>query len=87
MGMAVVENAVIGLIGTLAGIAGGYAGPSSIVAGFGQVTPELLVEPTLSPATVLSTLALGGLVVATAPLFGVRRERRKDVAAARRVVE
>ena len=81
------SNGVIGLIGTLVGLAGGYAGLSYIISGFDQVTPELLLEPTLSPATVLMTLALGVLVVAAAPLFGVRRARRMDIPAALRVVE
>ena len=85
--MAVVENALIGLLGTLLGIAGGYVGLSYIVSGFDQVTPDLLVEPTLSTATVLTTLALGVVVVALAPLFGVRRQRRMDIPASLRVVE
>jgi hypothetical protein len=36
---------------------------------------------------VLTTLTLGVVVVALAPLFGVRRERRMDIPAALRVVE
>lgn len=87
LGMAVAESAMVGLLGTLVGIAGGYAGLSYIVSGFDQVTPDLLVEPTLSPTTVLVTLALGVGVVALAPLLGARRERRLDIPAALRVVE
>jgi putative ABC transport system permease protein len=87
MAMAVVENAVIGLLGTMAGIAGGYLGLSYIVAGFDDVTPELLVEPTLTAGTVLTCLGLGVVVVAVAPLFGVLRERRMDIPSALRVVE
>lgn len=48
-------------------------------AGLEQVTPDLLVEPTLSLTTVAVTRALGVLVVALAPLLGVRRELRMDV--------
>ena len=87
MTMAVAENALIGLMGTIAGIAGGFVALSYIVSGFDQVTPELLVEPTLSGSTVFITLALGILVVGLAPLFGVRRERRMDIPSALRVVE
>jgi putative ABC transport system permease protein len=87
MGMAVAENAVIGLLGTLVGVAGGYAGLRYIVSGFDQVTPELLVEPTLSTRTVLLTLAVGISVVALAPVLSARRDRRMDIPAALRVVE
>jgi putative ABC transport system permease protein len=87
MGMAVVENAFIGLLGTLIGLAGGYAGLTYIVSGFGDVTPDLLVEPTLSATTVIASLALGVVVVALAPLFGVRRQRRMDIPASLRVME
>lgn len=87
MGMAVAENAVIGLLGTLVGLAGGYAGLRYIVSGFDQVTPELLVEPTLSNRTVLITLAVGISVVALAPVLSARRARRMDIPAALRVVE
>ena len=52
-----------------------------------QVTPELLVEPTLSASTIAVTLALGVGVVALAPLLGARRERHLDIPAALRVVE
>ena len=84
-GMAVAENAVIGLLGTLAGLAGGYVALSYIVSGFDQVTPELLVVPTLSSATVLTTLTPGVLVVALAPLFAIRRERRINIPGSLRV--
>jgi putative ABC transport system permease protein len=87
LGMAVVENAFIGLLGTLVGLAGGFAGLSYIVSGFDDVTPELLVEPTLSATTVLATLALGVVVVALAPLLSARRQRRMDIPASLRVVE
>jgi putative ABC transport system permease protein len=87
MSIAVVENALVGLLGTLVGIIGGYAGLRYIVSGFDEVTPELLVEPTLSATTIVTTLVLGVLVVALAPLLGVRRELRMDIPAALRVVE
>ncbi|MER6969597.1 ABC transporter permease [Nocardioides sp. NPDC000445] len=87
MVMAIVESAIIGLLGTLVGLAGGYVALSYIVSGFDDVTPELLVEPTLSTVTLLSTLTVGVLVVAVAPVFGIRRERRMDIPSALRVVE
>jgi putative ABC transport system permease protein len=87
MGTSVVENALIGLVGTLVGIAGGYAGLGYIVSGFDDVSPDLLVEAALSARTVLVTLGLGVLVVALAPLLGARRSRRMDIPASLRVVE
>ncbi len=85
--MAVVESAVVGLVGTLVGLAGGYAGLSYIVSGFDQVTPDILVEPTVSTTSIVTTLVLGVVVVALAPVFGMRRARRMDIPAALRVVE
>ena len=87
MTSAVVENAVIGVLGTLVGILGGYAGLSYIVSGFDQVMPDLAVVPTLSVTTVVTTFVLGVLVVALAPMLGIRRARRMDIPAALRVVE
>ncbi|GAA0927393.1 hypothetical protein GCM10009554_08250 [Kribbella koreensis] len=87
LAMAIAENAVIGLLGTLVGLAGGYAGLRYIVSGFDQVTPELLVEPTLSTSTVLLTLVVGVSVVALAPVLSLRRDRRMNIPAALRVVE
>jgi len=87
MSLSVAENAVIGFLGTVVGIGGGYAALSYITAGFDEVTPELLVEPTLSTTTVLACLGLGVLAVAIAPVFGLRREHRMDIPSALRVVE
>lgn len=58
VGMTVMENAFIGVLGTAIGLAGGYIGLAYIVAGFEQVTPHLLVQPTLSTAIMLTTLVL-----------------------------
>ncbi|TCC20576.1 ABC transporter permease [Kribbella sindirgiensis] len=87
MGIAVGENAVIGLLGTLAGIAGGYAALRYITSGLGEVTPDLMVRPTLSTTTVVAVLLLGTSIVALAPLLGLRRQQRMDIPAALRVVE
>ena len=55
--------------------------------GFGEVTPDLLVRPTLSTTTIVAVLLLGTSIVALAPLLGLRRQRRMDIPAALRVVE
>ena len=87
LGISVAENAVTGALGTLAGIGAGFLALRYIVAGFDQVAPDLSVEATLSPASVATTLVLGILVVALAPLLGARRLRRMDIPATLRVVE
>ena len=86
-GMAVVENALIGLFGTLVGLAGGFAGLSYIVSGFDDVMPDLLVEPVLSTGTAVTALVLGVVVVALSPVLGARRQRRMDIPASLRVTE
>jgi putative ABC transport system permease protein len=87
LAMAVVENAVIGVIGTVVGIVGGNAALRYLVAGFDEVQPDLMVTAKLSAGTVLATLALGVLVVALAPLLTVRKQARMDIPATLRVVE
>jgi putative ABC transport system permease protein len=86
-GMAVAENAVIGIVGTAVGLVGGYLALGWIVAGFGSVMPDLSVQATLFPSTVLTTLLLGVLVVALAPLLGVRQQSRMDIPSTLRIVE
>ncbi|MGZ4486114.1 MAG: ABC transporter permease [Nocardioidaceae bacterium] len=85
--MAVAENAVIGLLGTMIGVGAGFGALKYLVAGFDQVMPDLMVSPTLTAGTVLATLVLGVLVVALAPLLNVRKQSRMDVPATLRVVE
>ncbi len=85
--MAIAENAVIGVIGTLAGTGLGYLALSWIVSGFDDVMPDLSVTPTISPATVATTIGLGVLVVALAPLLNLRKQRAMDIPATLRVVE
>jgi putative ABC transport system permease protein len=85
--MGVAENAVMGLVGTLLGLVGGYFALRWVVAGFGSVMPDLDVQPRLFGSTLLVTLAVGVVVVALAPLLTVRRQRRMDIPSALRVVE
>jgi putative ABC transport system permease protein len=86
-GMAIAENALIGLAGTLVGLGLGHLALNWIVSGFDTVMPDLQVGPVLSRGSVLATVALGVLVVALAPVLNSRRQRRMDVPAALRVVE
>ena len=85
--MAIAENAVIGLLGTLAGAALGFVALRWMLSGLGDVMPDLSIEATLSSQTWSTTLVLGVLVVALAPLLNTRRLRRMDIPATLRVVE
>jgi putative ABC transport system permease protein len=88
LGILTVESLVVGTLGTLAGIAAGYGFLTwmtrVVIAG---TLPEIAVHVTLSASTVVITLALGVVAVATAPLLTVRRLCRTDIAGQLRVVE
>jgi putative ABC transport system permease protein len=88
VGSAAVENALVGLLGTLVGLALG-----SLVVRWmtGTLLPEVLpeaeVRPVISAGSVAVTLAVGVGAMALAPLFTLRRLVRLDVPSALRVVE
>lgn len=85
--MAVTENALIGLLGTALGLGFGYLAVDWLVGRLATVIPDIGMTATLSTETVVTTLALGVLVVGLAPLLTVARLRRMDIPAALRVVE
>jgi putative ABC transport system permease protein len=88
LAMNVVESGVIGVLGTLGGIAGGYLVMWWI---FGSLLPrtipEVGIDAYLAPATAATLCLLGTVVVALAPLLNARRLRRMDIPATLRVVE
>jgi putative ABC transport system permease protein len=88
LGMTTVETVLVGCVGTIAGILGGYALLRWLTAStIPAVLPEIGVTAALSARTVLEALALGVLTVAVAPLFTLRRTRRMDIPATLRVME
>ncbi|HEU4948260.1 MAG TPA: FtsX-like permease family protein [Kribbella sp.] len=88
LGMTAVETVLIGALGTIVGVLGGYAMLRWLAATtIPAVLPEIGVTATLSSATVLEALALGILTVAVTPLFTLRRLRRMDIPSALRVME
>ena len=88
LAMTTVEAALIGTLGTLAGIAGGYGLLSWMVATtIPGVMPELGVTATLTGASILTALLLGLGTVTIAPLFTLRRLRRMDIPSTLRLVE
>ena len=88
LAMTTTEAALIGLLGTLAGIAGGYGLLSWLVATtIPSVMPEIGVTAALTGGSILAALLLGLGTVCVAPLFTVRRLRRMDVPSTLRLVE
>lgn len=86
--MAVVESALIGILGTILGVAGGLVLLHWLVNSlFASTAPDLGITVALAPRTVLIAAALGIVAVAVAPLLGARRIRRMDIPSTLRVVE
>jgi putative ABC transport system permease protein len=88
LGSAMVESGLIGLLGTVVGLAGGFAALTWLTYG---LLPTSMPEFALTPALSAGTVALGALVgvgvVALAPLLTWRRLTRMDLPAKLRVVE
>jgi putative ABC transport system permease protein len=82
------ENALIGLLGTLLGLGVGWLVIRWMT---GTLLPEVLpdaeVLPTISAASLAETLVVGVGAMALAPLLNLRRLLRLDVPSALRVVE
>lgn len=88
MGMTAVETVVVGALGAVTGIAGGYLVLRWMTATtIAEVMPEIGVSATLSSTTLLAALGLGVVTVALAPVFTLRRMLRTDIPAALRVME
>ena len=88
LGLTTVEAALLGLLGTAAGIAGGYTILAWMVGTtVPSVMPELGVTATITTATLITALILGVGTVAAAPLLTIRRLRRLDIPGALRLVE
>ncbi|CUU53851.1 putative ABC transport system permease protein [Parafrankia irregularis] len=88
LGLTVAESALIGLLGTLLGLLAGYwALRYTVEVLVAETLPDLGIPATLSARTVATSLLLGVLTVAAAPLLAARRVRRMDVPAALRVVD
>jgi len=88
LGMAVIESALVGVLGTVIGVIGGLALLNWLITvQFASTFPDLGVVVSLSPRTVLIAAGLGIVAVSVAPLLGARRIRRMDIPSTLRVVE
>ncbi|WP_163553117.1 ABC transporter permease [Candidatus Frankia alpina] len=88
LGLTVAESAVMGLVGTLLGIAAGYwALRYTVEVLLAETLPDLGVQAILSGRTLAVIVLLGVGAVAIAPLAAARRIRRMDVPSTLRVIE
>jgi putative ABC transport system permease protein len=84
----VIENAIVGVIATLVGIAAGaYITDWVMTNQLREVLPDLEAVSDLTGTSILIVAAAGVLAVAAAPLLTIRRLRRLDLPSALRVVE
>jgi putative ABC transport system permease protein len=86
--MAVAESALLGTLGTVAGILLGQGIDRWMVqVQLARTMPEIGFDVTLAPGTYLTALLLGIGAVALTPLLTTRRLRRMNIPATLRVVE
>jgi putative ABC transport system permease protein len=88
LAIAAAEMALIGLTGTLLGLAGGRAVMAWVTGTqLRRTMPGIGVEAYLAPGTLVTAAVLGVVAVATAPLLLARRVRAMDIPATLRVLE
>ena len=84
----VAENAVLGLLGSLAGVAVGSLLVRWIISfSVSETVPDLDIVPTVSGRSLVVGLVLGTAAVTVTPLLSIRRLRRVDLPATLRVLE
>lgn len=82
------EGVLLGILGTIVGIAAGRAVLGWVTTELmGNTMPELGLDVAISTMTMATAVALGVVAVAAAPLLTVRRLRRMDIPGTLRVVE
>ena len=88
LGIEVVESVILGLVGTIIGVAAGIAVVVWVVeAKMSEMLPDLAIPLAVAPGTLLAAVAIGVVVVGLAPLLMARRLRRMDLPGTLRLVE
>jgi putative ABC transport system permease protein len=86
--MAMVENLILGIASTAAGVTAGWFLLRLLLATRVEDTlPDILIKATISPSTLAIAVVLGVLVVALAPLLNWRRLLSTDVPSTLKVME
>lgn len=86
--MDLTEGAILGILGTITGVAAGRAVLGWVTTELtGNTMPELGLDVAISAATLATAIVLGVVAVAAAPLLTIRRLRRMDIPGTLRVVE
>ncbi|RPI96045.1 MAG: FtsX-like permease family protein, partial [Chloroflexi bacterium] len=86
--MQIVENLIIGILGTLVGVALGWQVLNALlVARIEEQLAEFKFIVTMSTSTLVISLVLGVLVVALTPLLSIRRMSRMNIPDTLRVME
>jgi putative ABC transport system permease protein len=86
--MAVVENLILGVLATAAGITSGWFLLRLIIAiRIPETLPDVYIPPSVSTTTLITTLVLGILAVGAAPLLTIRRLRRMNIPATLKVFD
>jgi putative ABC transport system permease protein len=86
--LAVAESLIVGVLGTLVGLAGGYLVTSWVVnQTLSETLPDLGLLIEIAPASLLVAALVGVASVTLAPLLSARRIRRMDIPSTLRVME
>jgi putative ABC transport system permease protein len=86
--MDLIEGLMLGLLGTIAGVALGRAVLGWVTTDLmGNTMPELGLDVAISTSTLATAVLLGVIAVAAAPLLTIRRLSRMDIPGTLRVVE
>ena len=86
--MQMLENLVIGVLGTIVGVALGWAVLKELFTSIGESeSPDIGYVITLSTEAVALAALLGVVVVALTPLLSIRRMRKMDIPSTLRVME
>ncbi len=88
LGLETAEGLLIGLLGTAVGVAMGLLLNRWIITSTLQTTmPDMSLDIVVTPATLLTAVALSAIAVGVAPLLTSRRLRHMDIPGTLRVVE